>query len=220
MLIILFIHAYGPGSHTTKHNYLSSQFWLLKFSAVNLAFTEFSLNLVIGKNMHGHFQNMSNLRLCNSTTVRYCLSKFRHMLRGIDSDYFQSHLCKCNSWGCIEAIKRGDVCHGPHRGCVYSGSEHNQYDSPGIVKGAVGFPIPRRVLIGSNQPWGVNYSSYYHWGLMTALGVKFDSILDNIMACCLMEPSHYLNRCWPIINGVRWHSPETNFAESAGDNNS
>ena len=108
MLIILFIHPYGRGYHITKHDCLSSQFWWLKF----LALREFSLSLVISKNMHDHFQNMFNLRLCNSTTVRYSLSNFRFTLFcGIDSDYFQSHLCKCNSLGCIEATKRDDFLH-------------------------------------------------------------------------------------------------------------
>ena len=29
------------------------------------------------------------------------------------------------------------------------------------------------------------------------------------MACCLAAPSHYLNKCWLTINGVLWHSPNT-----------
>ena len=31
------------------------------------------------------------------------------------------------------------------------------------------------------------------------------STLDQVMACCLMTPSHYLNQCWVIIKGVLYH---------------
>ena len=43
---------------------------------------------------------------------------------------------------------------------------------------------------------------------------KFDSsgsTLTQIMACCLMAPSHYLNQCWLIITKFQWHSSEGNF---------
>ena len=32
-------------------------------------------------------------------------------------------------------------------------------------------------------------------------------IFPQIMACCLMAPSHCLNICWLIIKGVLWHPP-------------
>ena len=34
------------------------------------------------------------------------------------------------------------------------------------------------------------------------------SILVQVMACCLMAPSHYLNQCWLIIGEVPWHSSQ------------
>ena len=37
------------------------------------------------------------------------------------------------------------------------------------------------------------------------------STLVQVMACYLLAPSNYLNQCWLAINGVLWHSPETNF---------
>ena len=37
------------------------------------------------------------------------------------------------------------------------------------------------------------------------------STLAQVMACCLMAPSHYLNQCWLIISEVQWHSFEGNF---------
>ena len=44
---------------------------------------------------------------------------------------------------------------------------------------------------------------------------RFGSTLVQVMACCLMAPSHYLNQCWPVINKVFWHSPHCNFTGNA-----
>ena len=37
------------------------------------------------------------------------------------------------------------------------------------------------------------------------------STLDQVMACCLTAPSHYLAQCWLIINEVLWNSPKGNL---------
>ena len=37
------------------------------------------------------------------------------------------------------------------------------------------------------------------------------STLVQVMACCLMAPSHYLNQCWLVISEVLWNWPESNF---------
>ena len=34
------------------------------------------------------------------------------------------------------------------------------------------------------------------------------STLAQVMACCLMAPSHHLNQYWLIIGNILWHSPE------------
>ena len=39
------------------------------------------------------------------------------------------------------------------------------------------------------------------------------------MACYLMAPSHYLNRCWFITSRVLWNSPNGNTLENAHENN-
>ena len=105
---------------------------------------------------------MCNLRLCNAATIRYSLLKFGHMpLCGKDYKYFSPHCCKCNSFGCIAAIRCVNACHGPHSDSVYSGSKHRQFNSPRLVKREADFPNPRRALIGSNQLWRVNDSPYY-----------------------------------------------------------
>ena len=39
------------------------------------------------------------------------------------------------------------------------------------------------------------------------------STFAQVMVCCLMTPSNYLNQCW-IIRGVLWHPPKTIFTAS------
>ena len=105
---------------------------------------------------------MFNLRLCNAATIRYSRLKFGHMhLCGMNYKCVSPQCCKCYSYGCIAAIRCGNACQGPHSDSLYSGSEHIQFNSPRLVKREVGFPDPRRALIGSNQLWRVNDSPYY-----------------------------------------------------------
>ena len=40
---------------------------------------------------------------------------------------------------------------------------------------------------------------------------RYESTLAQVMACCLMARSHYLNQCWRIISKVQWYSPEGNY---------
>ena len=49
-----------------------------------------------------------------------------------------------------------------------------------------------------------------HCGVETAYGHRFESTLAQVMACCLMAPSHYLNQCCRFIN---W-TLTTNFSET------
>ena len=105
---------------------------------------------------------MFNLRLCTAVTIRYSQLKFGHMhLCGTNYKCFSPECCKCYGFGCTAAIRCGNACQGPHSDSLYSGSEHIQFNSPRLVKREVGFPDPRRALIGSNQLWRVNDSPYY-----------------------------------------------------------
>ena len=137
--------------------------------------------------------NMFNLRLCNAATIRYSLLKFGHMhLCGKDYKYFSPHCCKCNSFGCIAAIRCVNACHGPHSDSVYSGSEHRQFNSPRPVKREAGFPNPRRALIGSNQLWRVNDSPYYReYPCVCATWLH-----NSVMA--LTQFAHH----WHILRGI------------------
>ena len=50
-------------------------------------------------------------------------------------------------------------------------------------------------------------STLTHCGLSDAIWHQGSgSTLAQVMACCLMAPSHHLNQCWLIINKVQWHS--------------
>ena len=40
-----------------------------------------------------------------------------------------------------------------------------------------------------------------------------ESTLAQVMACCLMTPSHYLNQCWLIIDKVQRHLSGGHFKE-------
>ena len=60
-------------------------------------------------------------------------------------------------------------------------------------------------------------------GIGTSLkGYKSDksgSTLAQVMACCLMAPSHYLNQYWLIISKVLWHSCEGIVMSRSEDTN-
>ena len=55
------------------------------------------------------------------------------------------------------------------------------------------------------------------WPSDAIWGQRSGSTLAQVMACCLMAPSHYLNQCWLITNGALWYSPYKNFTGSAWD---
>ena len=50
-----------------------------------------------------------------------------------------------------------------------------------------------------------------HCGLVMPYGYRGFSTLAQVMACCLLAPSHYPNQCWHIINGILLHSPGGQF---------
>ena len=94
------------------------------FSAANLALAGFPQTNALGENLPSRHLNMLNLHLCNAATIRYSLLKFRHMhLCDKDYKYFSPLCSKCNSFGCIAAIRCGSACYGPHSDSFYSGSK-------------------------------------------------------------------------------------------------
>ena len=76
--------------------------------------------------------------------------------------------------------------------------------------------------------WGHSLLMYYlvpytHLGGLSALNTLWPSdamwrqrswtTLAQVMACCLMAPSHYLNQCWLMISEMLWHSPDSNISQ-------
>ena len=51
------------------------------------------------------------------------------------------------------------------------------------------------------------------------LWYSYESILAEVMAWCLITPSHYLNHCWIIIRSFPWSLPESNFTGGAHEVN-
>ena len=49
------------------------------------------------------------------------------------------------------------------------------------------------------------------WSSDTTWWHRNSSTLGQVMACCLMAPSHYMNQCWIIISVVQWFSSAGNF---------
>ena len=56
-----------------------------------------------------------------------------------------------------------------------------------------------------------------HWRLGTIWPRRTWSASVQVMAWCLMTPSHDLNQCWLIISGILWNSHRTNFTASTQD---
>ena len=55
------------------------------------------------------------------------------------------------------------------------------------------------------------------WPSDTIWWPKPESSLAQVMACCRMATSHYLNQCWLFISEILWNSPEGNFAGNTQD---
>ena len=72
----------------------------------------------------------------------------------------------------------------------------------------------------------VQISDYIHdiscnslWPSDTIWRHRTESTLAQVMACCLMAPSQYLDQCWLIISGIVWHLPVNDFIGSTRDIN-
>ena len=48
---------------------------------------------------------------------------------------------------------------------------------------------------------------------------RYGSTSVQVMACCLMAPTHYLNQCWLTMNKVLWHSYEGIIIRRSEDTN-
>ena len=76
-----------------------------------------------------------------------------------------------------------------------------------------GKPLLQAVIISSlmhNDEWT-------HCGLVTPYGDSSGSTLVQVMACCLMAPSHYLNQWWPFF--VFWCHMTSDILGNIGSGN-
>ena len=66
----------------------------------------------------------------------------------------------------------------------------------------------------------INFSSINsQWPSDAIWCYRSGTTLAQVIACCLMAPSHYLNQCWLIMSKVRWHSSKGNFARDTSSIN-
>ena len=82
--------------------------------------------------------------------------------------------------------------------------------------------LRRMIRAGYNElPPPVISGQIHHYNGICKIGVSTDrdaiwqhrtrSTLAQIMSCCQMTPSHYLNQYWLRMKDVLWHSPQSNF---------
>ena len=74
-----------------------------------------------------------------------------------------------------------------------------------------------RVFSEFRRPWLMWHHSL--WLSDAIWRHKSESILAQVMACCLTAPNHYLNQCWLIVSMVQWHSSEDNFTKDPSATN-
>ena len=91
----------------------------------------------------------------------------------------------------------------------YSGTSMILLLVPGYIRKYLTF-VPNNSKQHVSSQWTVN--SLWPIDVIWRQGTR--TTLAQVMACCLMAPSHYLNQCWPMISEVMWHSPDSDFIEN------
>ena len=69
------------------------------------------------------------------------------------------------------------------------------------------------VINESHYHMETNYTNQLnltYWNKVMPNGIRSWSTMVQVMACCLMAPSHYLSQYWPTINMIIWHSFQAN----------
>ena len=67
----------------------------------------------------------------------------------------------------------------------------------------------------SKPPSRASINSLWPSDSIHVYGNKDLGNIGQVMACCLMAPSHYLDQCWLLISEDPWYSPKSNFNFSA-----
>ena len=98
------------------------------------------------------------------------------------------------------------MCHlPPHNHCISSASSSTTARSAKNSKNRVQLVFHNGTFFYINSSW--TNDPIWHQRSWATHG--------QVMACCLISPSHYLNQCWLLTNEIRWHSPENTFTMSA-----
>ena len=108
---------------------------------------------------------------------------------------------------------------GEYYGCWYLGSWHchiiSSHDIDFVKREWIWLPFLKRELKTCNVSVSRNCST--HWPLLTPYGDKRTwSTLVQVMAYCLMAPSHYLNLWWLFICEIQYslqHSPDSEVSK-------
>ena len=121
-----------------------------------------------------------------------------------------SQECVSDVVSCLDhlfAIIQGNMCSTDPfrfrwlRGCVCTSFYHHQ------IRSCRGWELGFCFLGGGHlQPCGWAFSSFFNslWPSDTVWH-RSRSTSAQVMACCLMTPSHYLNQCWPGAQWVKCH---------------
>ena len=103
----------------------------------------------------------------------------------------------------------------PHWGYIWSCWLHLVNEAPHGGVWSIHFMKKTRVDTVKKQKKKKKVTAIYLnslWPSNATWRHRSESTFAQLMTCCLMTPSHYLNQCWLIINEFQWQSPESNFA--------
>ena len=142
------------------------------------------------------------IKKCILHTLKFCL----HTL----SCHFWLNLCVgVNSFWSSDAIDLGQhwlkcsvefTWEQFHKKCSWTAYPHHRCSKIAL------FSLPW--LVPDAHEFNVLWSG-------DAIRQRSGSTWAQVMTCCLMAPSHYLNQCWLLISGALWCSLDSNFKASA-----
>ena len=77
-------------------------------------------------------------------------------------------------------------------------------------------PYPSQCWLCSRSPYGITGPQWVNplWPSDAICRHRSGSTLNQVMAFCLVAPSHYLNQCWHINNKIQWYPSQVNFTKN------
>ena len=153
---------------------------------------------------------------CSKASYRpviHCLNSLNTLRPRQNGRHFADNIFKCiflneNAWIRIKIslkfVPQGPINNIP--ALVQIMAWRRPGDKP--LSGPIMVGLPTHICV--TRPQWVNWL----WPCDTIWRQRSGSTLAQVMAWCLMAPSHYLNQCWLIITEVLWHSLNTNFIRS------